>query len=453
MPWNPLQTADSNPLGAMRRVFAGEAVSAGTVQNPSANFLYAFGGGRMLSGVPVGPDTAGRISCAYACKNVITQDLGKLPLKLYQGDEDNKKAARKHPAYEKLALLPNRWQTAFEYRRDTMESVLFRGNGITWVRRDGRGNLLELVPVHVGRVCLRIEPSDGAIFYDISPRSYTQQIPKTLPQRDVMHLRGLASNGPWGKSAIQEAPEVLALTMAALDHNAAVLGNSGIPAFMVKTPQQLTPEQEQAWEAKWVTKFGGPSRAGKVGFSPTSVTVDKIGLSPQDMQLLELAEFQIPEVARLFRLQLHKIQELKRATFSNIEQQAREYIDDTLYPWFVMWEQAVTRDILLPEERDEFFAKFNADALLRGDTLSRYRANIIACGGPWLTRDEIRRQEDRNTLGGPMAQVLTPTNNMTAGDGATPSAEEMDQRVQDLEDRERDREAALVLTSGNGAHE
>jgi HK97 family phage portal protein len=452
MPWNPLRTSESNPLGAMRGVWAAEIRDGGTVQNPTAELLYSFAGGRLLSGVHVNPDTAGRVSVAYACGNVISQDIGKLPFKLYRGPEDNKKLAKDHPAYVLAARQPNRWQTAYEWRRDLMWSLLFRGNAFTWARRDGRANLLELVPIHAGRVRLRVEPSDGALFYDIAPRSYTQQIPPVLAQRDMNHLRSLAANGPWGRSAIQEAPEVLALTMAALDHNAAVLGNQGMPPFLVKTPTSLTPEQERDWEANWTAKFGGPRRAGRFGFTSTAVTIDKIGLSPQDLQLLELAEFQIPEVARLFRLQLHKIQELKRATFSNIEQQAREYIDDTLYPWFVCIEQAAARDFLLPEERDEFFFKFNADALLRGDTLSRYRANILACGGPWLTRDEVRMQEDRNAFGGPMAQILTPTNNMSVGDGATPAAEEMDQRVQDLEDRERNREAALILTSGNGAH-
>jgi HK97 family phage portal protein len=449
MAWNPLREAGSNPLGGVR---AAEVVSGGTVQNPTDKFVYAFGGGRLLSGVTVTPETAGRVSVAYACGNVISQDIGKLPFKLYRGPEDNKKLAKDHPAYTLAARQPNRWQTAYEWRRDQQWSLLFRGNAYTWARRDGRGRLLELVPVDNHRVRLRVEPSDGSLFYDVAPRSYTQQIPRTLAQQDVMHLRSLAANGPLGRSAIQEAPEVLALTMAALDHNAAILGNQGVPPFLIKTPVAMTPEQERDFEAKWTTKFGGPSRAGKFGFTSTQLAVEKIGLSPQDLQVLLLAEFQIPEVARLFRLQLHKIQEMKRATFSNIEQQAREYIDDTLYPWFVCIEQAAARDLLLPEERDEYFFKFNADALLRGDTLSRYRANIIACGGPWRTRDEIRMAEDLNALGGPMNQILTPTNNMSVGDGATPSPEENDQRLQQLEDAERNREAALVLTSGNGAH-
>jgi phage portal protein BeeE len=136
---------------------------------------------------------------------------------------------------------------------------------------------------------------------------------------------------------------------------------------------------------------------------------------------------------------LHKIAELQRSTNNNIEQQAREYVDDCLYGWFACWEQAIFRDLLLPEEQKTYFAKFNPDALLRGDTLSRVRANIMECGGPYHTRDEVRDREDLNRIGGPMSQVITPLN-VTAGDGA-PSPEEMEERVAQLE-RDRASQAA-----------
>jgi hypothetical protein len=67
------------------------------------------------------------------------------------------------------------------------------------------------------------------------------------------------------------------------------------------------------------------------------------------------------------------------ATFSNIEHQAIEVVTDTIRPWAVAWEQALTRDLFTEEVRRTHMLAFNLDGLLRGDIESRYRA---LCHGP-----------------------------------------------------------------------
>ena len=43
----------------------------------------------------------------------------------------------------------------------------------------------------------------------------------------------------------------------------------------------------------------------------------------------------------------------------------------TLEPWLVRWEQSIQRTLLSPEEKKQYFAKFNVEGLLRGDYASR----------------------------------------------------------------------------------
>jgi phage portal protein BeeE len=43
-------------------------------------------------------------------------------------------------------------------------------------------------------------------------------------------------------------------------------------------------------------------------------------------------------------------------------------------------------------------AKFNVDAFLRADTLTRYQAHAIALQSGFLTLDEVRALEDRNPI-------------------------------------------------------
>ena len=391
---------------------AAEEFAAGTVQNPSASFLWGYGGGRVLSGMPVNAESAARVSAAYACGQAISEDIGKLPFKLYKYLENGrgKQPDPQHPLYTILALQPNHWQTAIEFRQMLQWHLLFRGNGYAEIIRDRAANVTALLPLHPERVQMHVEPSDGAIFYKVMRRNGQRP---TLPQRDVFHLRGLTRDGYLGVSAISAAPEVFGLALAAEAHDATLLAKGATLPGAVKL-EKSNPNEEDKQTARdtWQAIHGGALYAGTAAMFYGGMSWVDIGISPKDLQILEMRQAQIPEVARMFRMQLHKIAELSRSTNNNIEQQAREYIDDTLYFWFVVWEQAVTRDLLLPEERLSHFAKFNPDALLRGDTLSRYRANQIACGRPWVTGNEIRMdREDMNASDDPtMDEVALPLN-------------------------------------------
>jgi hypothetical protein len=88
----------------------------------------------------------------------------------------------------------------------------------------------------------------------------------------------------------------------------------------------------------------------------------------------------------------------------------------SLQPWLVLWEQAITRDLLIGSDQQNYFAKYNVDALLRGDLVSRYTAHGIAIEKGFKTRNEVRANENLNPLEG-LDVPLVPLN---MGDGSEP---------------------------------
>ena len=102
---------------------------------------------------------------------------------------------------------------------------------------------------------------------------------------------------------------------------------------------------------------------------------------PNITSYMDGSKFQRIEIAAMFGVPPHKIDDLERATFSNIEHQAIEVVTDTIRPWAVAWEQALTRDLFTQEMRRTHMLAFNLDGLLRGDIESRYRA--YATGRQW----------------------------------------------------------------------
>jgi len=119
-----------------------------------------------------------------------------------------------------------------------------------------------------------------------------------------------------------------------------------------------------------------------------------IGIAPEDAQFLETRKYQVNEICRIFRVPPHLIGDLERATFSNIEHQSIEFVQHTIRPWLVRWEQEISRSLLDERERLIYFAKFNVDGLLRGDYKSRMEGYAIGRQNGWLSANDIRRLED-----------------------------------------------------------
>ena len=63
--------------------------------------------------------------------------------------------------------------------------------------------------------------------------------------------------------------------------------------------------------------------------------------------------------------------DLEKVAFQTFEQQSLEFVKYTLDPWVIRWEQALRKALFLPDEKKDYFIKFNVDGLLRGDYQSR----------------------------------------------------------------------------------
>jgi phage portal protein BeeE len=80
-------------------------------------------------------------------------------------------------------------------------------------------------------------------------------------------------------------------------------------------------------------------------------------------------------------------------TYSTVELNSLNFVTYTLRPWLVRLEEALSAVMPQPQ-----FCRFNVDALLRADTLTRYQAHEIAIRSGFLTTDEVRLMEDRKPL-------------------------------------------------------
>jgi HK97 family phage portal protein len=122
-------------------------------------------------------------------------------------------------------------------------------------------------------------------------------------------------------------------------------------------------------------------------------------MKPADAQLIESKRFQIEDIARIYRVPLHLIQDLTRSTNNNIEHQSLEFVMYTMLPHFLRWEENINMQLLTPSERKQgYYVEFVIDNLLRGDSKSRAESYRIGRDAGYLSVNEIRKMENMNPI-------------------------------------------------------
>lgn len=340
--------------------------------------------------------TALNYSAVWAAVNVIASAVASLPLILYRRLPDGgKERYTGHPLYRLLHDEPNSEMTSLVFRETLQAHVLTWGNGYAEIERDGSGRPVALWPLDPSRV----QPirEGGRLHYRFTNENGTQVI---LASRDVLHVPGLSFDGLCGYSPIAKARESIGLGLATERFGSAFFGQGSTFGGVLTSPHKLTQLQKDDIREAIDKHHKGVDRANKFLVLSDGFKFDRLGIPPDDAQFLETRKFQITEVARWFNLPPHKLKDLDRATFSNIEHSSIEFVSDTLRPWLVRWEQEINRKLIAPLERTQQFAEHLVDGLLRGDITSRYAAYAVGTQHGWLSANDIRGFENLNPIDG-----------------------------------------------------
>ena len=369
--------------------------------------------GASSSGVSVTPTTAMRSTAVYACVRLLAESIASLPLHVYRRRPDGgKERATDHPLYQLLRSQPNALMSAAEMFEMLVASMNLRGPGLSQVVRNGAGRAAEIIPLHPDRVTVRAAKDGRSLLYDIDGGA------KTLRTGEVWHIRSFTLDGVTSVSPITYNREAIGLALAAESHGASVFANAARPSGILSHPGTLSQEAKERLRDGWNSAYGG-RRIGGAAVLEEGVSWTPLTMSMEDAQYIETRKFQLGEIARIFRVPPHMIGDLDKATFSNIEHQSIDFVRHTLRPWLVKIEQSITRDLLLPGERGEYFAEFNVEGLLRGDTKSRYESHAIAITNGWRSPNEVRSIENENPREGGDV-YLTPLNMQQGGPDARP---------------------------------
>jgi len=405
---------------------------------PESWLIDALVGSKAVSGVNVTPAKALQSAAVFACVRVIAETVASLPLPVYRRLQGRgKERAADFYLYPILHDQPNPEMTSFELRETLMGHLCLWGNAYCEIVRDGAGRVRELWPLRPDKMSVKRE--NGQLVYDY-------QLPDgqviRLRQSQVFHIRALSGDGIIGYSPISTVREAIGLALATEEFGARFFGNGTHPGLVVSHPGKLSDQAHKNLKQDLTEKYSGLGKAHRILLLEEGMSVEKIGIPPEDAQFLETRKFQLNEICRIFRVPPHLVGDLERATFSNIEHQSIEFVIHTIRPWLVRWEQAIRRDLFLPSEKSTYFAEFLVDGLLRGDIKSRYDAYAVGRQNGWLSADDIRELENMNPLPDGQGKVYLVPLNMVPADSVSappqqPTQEQASARAIPLDYEER----------------
>lgn len=334
-----------------------------------------------------------QIPAAYDAVNVLVTPVLTLPLVFFRrevdGDRVLKHRITDHPV-KKLLAVPNDWQNRVNFLDSLLRDLVIHHNAYNEeVIRDG---VIELIPHDPRTVGCKIQ--NGLVSYIVTEGG----VQRTIPAERMWHMKvgPYTEKGLKGRGPLLTNQPALQAALAVLAYGARFFGNDTSPSGGYwGSPEGLSDQARKNLTESLRGKLGGPNQhrtiVAEEGLKFVTVNV------PNDKaQFIETQRHGAVEMARIFGVPPHKIRSLQDATFSNIEQQALEFVIYSLAPWLSAIETSIKTDLIGLD--NPVFAEFNVMGLLRGDVKARFDAYTKGRQWGWLSADDVRSLENMNPL-------------------------------------------------------
>ena len=213
---------------------------------------------------------------------------------------------------------------------------------------------------------------------------------------DIGHIAGpMWAGTDVGMSPVEAARQTIGMGMSAQEYAARFFGQGASVAGVVEVPGTLEESKAKALARSWARAHSGKSKAHLPAVLEGGAAWKQTGITNEQAQFLESRKFTAAQIAsEMFLIDPTEMGypvEGSSITYANLEQRNARKVQVTFLPWIRRLENFLSS--LLPQPQ---YVKFNVDALLRGDTKTRFDAYRVALGPnvPFMDVDQVRELED-----------------------------------------------------------
>jgi HK97 family phage portal protein len=346
------------------------------------------------AGVAVTATTAKLSAAVYACNRLLADSIALMPIGIYERGADGQRKEIDHDLWWMLNESPYPTLSACSYWRWQMDNINMRGDGISQLIRNNRGEIKETMPIP--RECVVPKRVGNELIYLINDGISR----KGVVQEDILHFPGFGFNGTQGESVISYAARnAVGSAIAADQFSSELFVNGANPSVVISYPQGVAPTAPQQTELReqFNERYTGRGKRHLPMLLVNGGTLAPVSLTPEDSQLLETRKFNVVEICRAFGVPPDFVGENTTSAWgTGLEQRSIAFIRWGVNPHARNIEQELNRKIW-PRSL-KYFCEFNREGLLAGDSKAESEYFKAALGGPgaqgWLSVNEVRRKKN-----------------------------------------------------------
>lgn len=363
-------------------------------QTIELNNLYKF-----LGIDPDNDDKALSEATYFACMKVLSESIGKLPLKLQKyNDKNGVITERKHPLYFLLHDRPNPYMTASTFWSTVEFNRNHYGNAYVWIEGAGNSMKLWILPstqVTVWYDDAKILASQPDIYYLYSSggRNYR------FGSEEILHFK--TSNSLDGVLGVS-VQEQLKGTISGGIKSQKMLNKMYNSGFTAKSVLNYTGSLNDAnvKELVRMTEAYGKGEFASEGVEniipiPLGFSLTPLNIKLADNQFIDVKQFTALQIASAFGIKPYQIGDYTKSSYASAEAQQLSFYVDTLLYIIKQYEEELTYKLLSKDEiEDGYYFKFAVAAILRADLATQIDTLSKGVAGFIYTPNEARAMLD-----------------------------------------------------------
>ncbi len=362
------------------------------------HWYKTFGYGQPTkSGAIVNQETALDYAAFWDGVGLISSTVGKLPFFVMKNLDKGKEKAVNHALYPLIHFSPNPEMGKMAFWEMAVAHIICWGNFVAMKSYDQFGNVVQLWPIPPDQLTIRRDKVTNLLVYEVRR---PDGVPIEFTREQVLHIPGLAYDGIMGYSIANKARESIGLGLAQEEFASRFFSNGANASGIVEYDGGMSDKAYDRYKETFTDNYTSLSKSHQLIFLEQGSKYKQLTIPPEAAQMIESRRFSVEDLARWLHLPLHKLKSMERATFSNIEEQNKEFVDDGIMPWLTRIEEACWMQLLPVKDRKRFYFWHNVTGLLRGNSKARseYYAKMFNMAA--MSPNDILALEEQNPVEG-----------------------------------------------------
>lgn len=347
----------------------------------------------------------------FTCLKVLSEAIGKMPLKYYQEDENGGRV--RAPTLSKGAELllnrPNPYMTPSTFWSTVELNCENYGNAYVWIQTKfiknrkygGQYEIVGFWPMQ--SECVEVIMDDIGVFGGEGQLYYRFTDPKSgeeyiYSQENVMHFKTwMTWDGIIGKSVLDMLGDMIEGTKSGQEYLSKLYKSGLTASAILQYTGDINDQLIKTLKDKYTDMLTGVKSAGKVVPVPIGMTLTPLNIKLTDAQFIEIKQYTALQVAAAFGVKPNQLNDYAKSSYANSEMQQLAFLTDTMLFRIKHIEEEINYkigEIETQEKKKHRFYKFNEKVILRTDTKTQMETLASGIQNAVYTPNEARRNMD-----------------------------------------------------------